>query len=242
MFEKETKQESSEGYINIKIARDMLHTKLGGEFPYSSLVLIEGKDGSGKSLLVQRLVYSFLVNGATATYISSELSTKDFLQQMDSLHYTVDEYLIGQRLLFIPMFPFIGGGKLSNDFLDRLLAAQELFDNDVIIIDTLSFLLVQGNIKEENAFNAIKFFKKIVNKGKIVIFTVDPEHLNKGLLTLIRSMSDVYLEFGTKTLGGEAKKYMTVSRFKRPKLQVVSQIAFRVEPGQGMVIDIGGLV
>ncbi|MFH0863196.1 MAG: ATPase domain-containing protein [Candidatus Altiarchaeota archaeon] len=240
-MERESKEDVGEGYISMKIQRDMLHTKLGGAIPYGSLVLVEGKDGMGKSLLVQRLLYAFLVNGATVTYISAELSTKDFLQQMDSLRYSIDEWLVDQRLLFIPMFPFIGGGQLRADFLDRMIAQQQLFNSDIIVIDTLSFLLVQGNISQEKAFDAIKFFKKIVNKGKIVIFTVDPEQLNKGLLTLIRSVADIYLEFGSKSLGGDIKKFMSVNRFKRAKQQVVSQIAFRVEPGQGMIIDIGGL-
>jgi len=241
MPEKEVKDDVGEGYISMKIQRDMLHTKLGAAIPYGSLVLIEGKDGMGKSLLVQRLVYAFLVNGQTATYISAELSTKDFLQQMDSLKYSVDEWVVDGRLLFIPLFPFIGGGKLRTDFLERMLAAEQLFEKQIIIIDTLSFLLVQGNITQEKAFDAIKFFKKIVNKGKIVIFTVDPEQLNQSLLALLRSVSDIYLSFGTKSLGGDVKKFMSINRFKRPKIQPVSQIAFRVEPGQGMIIDIGGL-
>jgi archaeal flagellar protein FlaH len=237
----EETNDSDENFISIRIQRDMLHTKLGGAFPYSSLVLVEGKDGAGKSLLVQRLLYAFLQNDATVTYISAELSTKDFLEQMNSLKYVVDEYIIDQRLLFIPMFPFIGGGKLREDFLDRLLAARQLFEHRIIIVDTLSFLLVQGSISQEKAFDVIKFFKKIANKGKIVIFTVDPAQLNKSLLTLLRSVSDIYLEFGSKQLGGETKKYMAVNRFKRSRIQVVPQIAFRVEPGQGMVIDIEGL-
>jgi len=139
------------------------------------------------------------------------------------------------------MFPFIGGGKLRPDFLDRLIGAQQLFDQHIIIIDTISFLLVQGNISQEKAFDVIKFFKKIANKGKMVIFTVDPEQLNKSLLTLLRSVSDIYLIFGTKMLGGETKKYMEVARFKKAMSNVVPQVAFRVEPGQGMIIDIGGL-
>ena len=237
----EAGKESDVDYISVRIPRDMLHTKIGGALPYGSMVLVEGKDGAGKSLLVQRLLYAFLENGSTVTYISAELSTKDFLEQMNSLRYVVDEYLIDGRLLFIPLFPFIGGGKLRKDFLDRFLAARELFESRIIVVDTLSFLLVQGNISNEKAFDVVKFFKKIVNKGKIVLFTVDPEQLNKSLLTLLRSVSDIYLEFGTKILGGETKKYMAVNRFKRAKMQVVPQIAFRVEPGQGMIIDIEGL-
>ena len=81
----------------------------------------------------------------------------------------------------------------------------------------------------------------MVNKNKIIMITVDPEQVNKSLLTLIRSVADIYLEFGSKSLGGDIKKFMSINRFKRAKGQVVAQIAFRVEPGQGMIIDIGGL-
>ena len=240
MPEEEEKLDEDD-FISIKIPRDMLHTKLSPAIPYGSLMLVEGKDGMGKSILVQRLLYSFLENGATVTYISAELSTKDMIEQMDSLEYEVDKYILGQQLLFIPMFPYIGGGKLRSDFLERLLAAKKLFENKIIIIDTMSSLLVQGNISQKEAFDTIKFFKKIANQGKLVIFTVDPEQLNKSLLTLLRSVSDIYLEFGTKTLGGDVKKFIAVNRFKKAKTQVVPQIAFRVEPGQGIIIDIGGL-
>ncbi len=241
MAEEQDTPEKDDHYIGIRIKRDMLHTKLGTHLPFGSLMLMEGKDGAGKSIMVQRLAYSFVINGASVTYISSELSTKDFLDQMDSLDYGIDKYLIGGQLLFIPMFPFIGGGKLREDFLERFLSAQQLFDTEIIIVDTMSFLLVQGNITEEQAYDTIKFFKKIANKGKLVIFTVDPDQLNKNLLTLLRSVSDIYLSFGEKKLGGEVKKFMQINRFKKAKEKYTPAIAFRVEPRQGIIIDIGGL-
>ena len=233
--------EKSDDYIGIRISRDMLHTKLGSHLPFGSLMLMEGKDGAGKSIIVQRLLYSFLKNTASVTYISAELSTKDFLQQMDSLDYVVDDFLIEGKLLFIPMFPFIGGGDLRVDFLERMLAARPLYESDVIIVDTLSFLLVQGNITQQAAFNTVKFFKKMTGKGKLVIFTVDPDQINKDLLMLLRSVSDIYISFDEATLGGEVKKYMQIHRFKKPKSKYVPKVAFRVEPGQGIIIDIGGL-
>jgi len=233
--------QKDDNYVGIRIPRDMLHTKLGTHLPFGSLMLMEGKDGAGKSIIVQRFLYSFLKNKASVTYISAELSTKDFLQQMDSLDYVIDDFLINGQLLFIPMFPFIGGGSMRADFLDRMLAAKPLYEKEIIIVDTLSFLLVHGNISQEEAFNTIKFFKKIANKGKLVIFTVDPDQLNKGLLTLLRSVSDIYISFGETTLGGELKKFMQINRFKKPKVKYVPKVAFRVEPNQGIIIDIGGL-
>ncbi|MBU0762812.1 MAG: ATPase [Candidatus Altiarchaeota archaeon] len=241
MAEEQEKIEKDDQFIGIQIKRDMLHTKLGSHLPFGSLMLMEGKDGAGKSIMVQRLTLSFLLNNASVTYISSELSTKDFLEQMDSLDYGIDKYLIGGKLLFIPMFPFIGGGKLRDDFLERFLAAEPLFKQEIIIVDTMSCLLVQGNISEEQAYDTVKFFKKIANKGKLVIFTVDPAQLNKKLLDLLRSVSDIYISFDEKKLGGEVKKFMQINRFKKAKMKYTPQVAFRVEPKQGIIIDIGGL-
>jgi flagellar protein FlaH len=238
----EDKDQPAGDYWSVRLKRDMLHTKLGGGMPKSSIMLIEGKDGYGKSIIAQRLGYALLENGATVTYISTELSTKDFLEQMNSLEYVVDEHLINQRLLFIPMFPYFGNVKLKEDFIYRLLAARQLFDTDVIIIDTISFLLVKGNITEAKAFDVVNFFKKIANKGKIVMFTADPDQLNKSLLTLLRSTSDIYIELGAKMMAGEVKKFMSLNRFKRSEGLVAQTIAFKVDPGQGLIIDIAGLV
>ncbi len=239
---KEGEEDIKEGYWSVKLKRDMFHQKLGGALPQSSLILIEGKDGFGKSIVSQRLLFSLLKAKAKVTYISTELSTKDFLDQMSSLNYIVDSHIINQDLLFIPMFPYFGKVNLEENFIERLLGAKQLFESDVIIIDTISFLLVRGSISEAKSFDVVKFFKKITNKGKIVIFTVDPDQLNKSLLTLLRSTSDIYLELGSSMMGGEIKKFMSVNRFKRSSGLVAQTIAFRVDSGNGLIIDIAGLV
>jgi len=204
-------------------------------------MLIEGKDGFGKSILAQRFTYAFLRHGVKVTYISTELSTKDFIEQMDSLNYEIDDFLINEQLLFIPMFPYIGGVTLKQDFIDRLLKAKKLFESTVIVIDTLSFLLVKDNIGPEKAFDVIKFFKKIADTGRTFIFTVDPDHLNPELLTLLRSVADIYFELVTMSLGGEVKRYINVNRYKRAPTQIAQKVAFRVDPGMGVNIDISAM-
>ncbi|MCA9478567.1 MAG: hypothetical protein KC535_05460, partial [Nanoarchaeota archaeon] len=47
-------------YINIEIKRDELHRNIGGALPKNSLILVEGVDGSGKSIMAQRIAYGCL--------------------------------------------------------------------------------------------------------------------------------------------------------------------------------------
>jgi flagellar protein FlaH len=231
----------SNKYLDIQLDRDQFHEKIGGSIPLNSLVLIEGKDGYGKSIISQRISYALLKRKIPVTYITTELSTKDFIEQMDSLNYGVMEAILDQKLLIIPMFPQMGEVKLKKDFIDRLLGAKPLFESTVIIIDTFSYLFVQESIAPNKVFDVVKFFKKIINSGKTVIFTVDPDHLNREMLTLLRSVADVYFELSMTTLGGDIKKVIKINRFKKAQRAVAQTFAFRVEPGIGLLIDIGGL-
>ena len=221
--------------------RDQLHANLGDGIPTGSLILLEGDDGAGKSIFSQRLIYGMLQDGKNITYISTELSTKDFIDQMTSVNYMIDDYIINQKLLFIPMFPFLGGVTLKKDFMSRLMKAKELFQSDVVVIDTFSFLLVKDNTTEEDCFDVIDFLKKLTNKNKTIIFTVDPQHLNKSLLTLLRGISDIYFQLGMKSLAGEERKFIKINRFKKSKGVVSNVIPFRIQPGNGFIIEIGGL-
>ncbi len=237
--EEEQPRKADELYTQLD--RDELHRKIGDYIPRGSLMLIEGKDGFGKSIICQRLIYSFLTHGSTVTYISSELSTKEFIEQMDSVNYDISDHLINEKLLFIPLFPFIGGVTLKKDFINRLQSARRLFQTDAIFIDTFSFLLVKDNITESEVFDAIKFFKKIADGGKTIFFTADPDHLNPELLTVLRSVADIYFELTTMSLAGEVKHYININRYKRAPSAVGSSVAFRVDAGSGVNIDISGM-
>ncbi len=78
----------------IDLDRDALGRSIGGGIPKSSLILVEGKDGSGKSIFVQRIVYGLLKQNTSVTYLSTELNTMGFVEQMSSLDYNVTDYVI----------------------------------------------------------------------------------------------------------------------------------------------------
>lgn len=224
--------------ISIDLERDELNRNLGGGIPNNSLILIEGQDGAGKSILVQRMAYGLLEHQKTVTYISSELNTKGFLEQMVSLDYDVKFYLLDGQLMFVPMFPFMGNTRLKENFLERLFNTKRIFDNEVIIFDTFSFLMVRDSLPEEKSFHIINLLKKLNNMNKTIIFCVDPVHLNEKFLTLLRSVADVYFQVEIRTFAGNIIRVINVKRFKRSNDYIVDTIPFKVEPGRGLAIEI----
>lgn len=226
-------------YYSIELLRDELNRYFGGGIPKNSLVLLEGVDGSGKSLICQRFIYSMLKKGRKVTYVSSELNTLDFIKQMDSINYGCKNFLLNQQLLFITMVPFLGKVKFESDFLDKIMASKKLFENEVIIFDTLSFLLIRKNAGEEIYYNIINFFRKLNNLNKTVIFTIDPSHLDEQFLTLLRSVVDIYITLSISEAGGETVRQLFIKRFKRPYDVYMPKIPFRVEPREGLIIEIG---
>ena len=227
--------------LSIMLERDELSEKLGGGIPDSSLMLIEGNDGGGKSIIAQRLTYGLVKNGATVTYISTELHTMGFVEQMSSIEYDVTEAILNETLVFIPMFPYLGNVKLRDDFMSRLMKSKKLFENDVIIIDTLSYLLVQDNVTKEKIFEIIKFFKSLLSLNKTIIFCIDPEHITHEFLRMMRAIADIYVTSEAKEVLGNLLRVASIKRFRRSKEAPSIQFPFKVEPRIGMSIELASL-
>jgi archaeal flagellar protein FlaH len=227
-----------EKYLNITLPRDELSRNIGGGIPRNSLVLIEGTDGSGKSIVAQRLSYALVKNHTTVTYVSTELNTLTFVEQMDSMEYDIKRALLNEELLFVPMFPLLGYTELEPDFFKRLLSSEEIFRNEVIIFDTLSFLLIHNTLGQKEAFTFISILKRFTSLGKTIIFCVDQTHLNETFLTLLRSVCDLYWGVEVKSFAGQVVRVISINRFKRPEGQFVNHIPFKIEPGKGLTIEI----
>lgn len=230
----------SERFLNIALRSDELHRRIGTGIPAGSLMLVEGEDGAGKSIVSQRLLYSFLKNGHSATYICSELTTKDFLNQMRSIGYYVAHYLPTKKLLYIPMFPRIGKVIPRGDFLERLMKAKELFQNEAIIIDTLNSLMIE-RFSKEDIFKLISFFKRVINMDKTVIITVNPTMFDENALNILRSVCDIQFRLAVKQIAGEIKRSISVYRFRGSSMLVSSTIGFRAEPKVGFVMEISAV-
>jgi flagellar protein FlaH len=218
----------------MQLERDEFNIKMGGGIPRGSLMLVEGQEGSGRSVLCQRLCYGFLSNGHSVTYISTEMTVKDFIDQMYSLDYRIADHLLARKLLYIPVYPLIGETKARYDFLARLMDSLPLYENDIIIIDSLSSL-IQYSMDDSGCLLLLGFLKKIASRGKSVILTVGEEDKDVNPLRLA---SDIYLALKTKVSADGMQRMIQTKRFIRARNRVQDVIIFRIEPMVGLVIEL----
>lgn len=225
--------------MSIDLERDELGRTVGGGIPLNSLIIMEGQEGAGKSAVAQRMVYGLLKNDYTVTYISTELNTMGFVEQMASLDYSVTDYLLFEKILFIPMFPYLGNNRLSDKYIDNLMRSKVLFEKDVIVFDTFSFMLMRSNITEDKLFEFVSFLKKVNSLGKTVLFCIDKAHLvDPKFATLIKSISDLFWTVEIQMSAGELVRVVKFHRFKRVGDKTLPGVPFKIEPGKGFAIEI----
>ncbi len=221
------------------LERDELGRRLGDGITAGSITLLEGKDGAGKSVLSQRFTYGFLVNGHSVTYISTELSTRDFLNQMHSLGYDVVRFLLSRQLVFVPVFPpSVKNLKPKRDLIKRLIRSDWLFSRDITVVDSLNLMIPDGKLDEKTLFEFITFLKRVIQKKKSVILTYDPEALEYRIIEELTDIADNYLILKQEVMGDDIKNVIYVKRWRGVEKDVMKVIKFRVEPKFGIVIDI----
>ncbi|MDY6958642.1 MAG: ATPase domain-containing protein [Halobacteriota archaeon] len=223
------------------LERDGLDRNLGGGFPESALIFIEGGSGGGKSVICQRLTYGFLSNNLKVTFISTQQTTKGFIHQMYSLDYPVADFLLNRSLLFIPVVPLVKAARSRLDFVDRLINADALYtESDIIIIDTISSL-IKYDVDPMKGLELIDFFKKVVAIGKVIIMTADIDSLDEEVSSVFKSTCDVYIELKSKAMMGDIKRSIYVNKFIGAPDTFKNIVGFRVEPKIGLVIDISAV-
>jgi flagellar protein FlaH len=225
---------------SFEIPRDEYNRKLGGGFPTGSLVVMEGGSGGGKSTICQRYTYGFLENKTSVTLISTQQTTKGFINQMYALDYPIASYLLNGSLLYIPVIPLVQAAKSRIDFIERLMGGQELFDNDVILIDTISSL-IKYSVDTEKSLDLISFFKKLNGMGKIIILTIEPTQLSEDVTSMFRSSCDIYITLKIRPMANEVKRTVIVNKFTGAKGPVGQMIGFRIEPKVGLVVEIAAV-
>ncbi|RIB35689.1 MAG: hypothetical protein BXU00_01160 [Candidatus Nanoclepta minutus] len=230
-------------HITIFLDRDDFEQRIGGGIPKSSIMIIEGKDGCGKSIISQRITYGALMNNYTVTYISTEMSILDFIRQMDSLNYPIRDFLLTDKLMFISLTSLFGRTKFEENLILELMKSKskKLFEKDIIIIDSLSYPLV-NSIPRMSFIKFLDFLQKIKSKDKIIILTYNPFTLSKHIVEDLRNIADIYFKADISSSTGQLTRYIEIKRFRNAKQQYELIIPFRVEPGLGLIVEIVTIV
>ena len=171
------------------------------------------------------------------TYISTELTTKGFIEQMRSLDYPITPYLLNRDLLYVPVFPLIGEAMPRANFLDKLMDTKELYDREVTVVDTFSSL-VKADLRGQRAIQSLAFFKKLAGLNRTILLSVDPVDLDEKTLAPLRADTDIYMTISMGSIEGQTVRALNVNRFGGSLEPVGDSIGFRIEPKIGFIIDI----
>lgn len=229
--------------------RDRVNEELGGGIPTGSIVVIEGEYGAGKSAMSQRFTYGFCETGETVTYLSNELQLRDFITQMHSLSYDVVEHILDQNLVFL--HAELESGTFSKEgerkeLLTRLMDAEEMWQNDIIIIDTFCSILrndpqfealIRNNDERQAALEIISFFRDIVSADKNIILTIDPSNVDPEVIGPFRAIADVYIILEMIEVGNDVRRQMSIKRFAGMGSQVGDTVGYSVRSDTGIVIE-----
>lgn len=221
--------------------RDRVSHALGGGLPDGSIVLIEGGQGAGKSVLTARLVYGLCTEGTDVGLVSPQLPAREYIPQMASMSYDVVEHLLAGRLRYFHV-PTDGNRRL----VQRFLTPGALWDATVVAIDGFGSLCrndpdvgeLLGTGREDRAMERIVArLDPALAADKLVLLTVDPGVVSERLLRPLRAAATVFIELESETVGQEIRKRALVRRYADMQRPVDDTIGFAVQQGRGIVIE-----
>ncbi len=224
-----------DGY-EFTLEQDSLANAMGARLPNRSLWMVQGEVGGGKSLVSQRLIFGLLENGSKILVITTELTTRGWIEQMESIGYPVTEHIASGRLLIFSRFGVIAESKEGVDLFD-VLESEAIEKSDVVVVDSASALMPTGLDSTEQLI-ALQKLRRVCSDSRSILLTIDPSEMDEKLLHKLRSSCEVLLDLNAGFVGGEIKRTIVVTRFLRAAGPVQASVGWRVEPYMGFIVDI----
>jgi flagellar protein FlaH len=218
------------------VETDSLADTMGLRPPNRSLYVVQGIVGAGKSLIAQRLVHGMLENGTKILVITTELTTRGWIEQMESIGYGVTEHIRDGQLMVFSRFGTIAESR-SDVGLEQVLDSEAISQADVIILDSASALM-PDDLDDKQRFEMMQKLRKISSEGRSIMLCVDPDEMDHKLLHSMRASSEIVLDLSTTLIGGDLKRNIVVTRFLRAAGPVQTSVGWRVEPSMGFIVDI----
>jgi len=221
--------------------KDGFDIRFGRVIPNGSLMLIEGKEGAGKSIFCQRFCYSFLKNGYSCSYVSTQFTIKSFLRQTASVNYDVRHHLISGKFFFISTEVMLAETLPKTTFLEGLLTCKKLFDPDIVFIDSISTLLKES-LNKDNLVDLTSFFNRLTGSGKILVITANPNEWPGEIQRTFQMISDIHFRVTRENQPGVGIVHnIYLQKFNGARHKYEPLTTFSVRPGLGLAIETSGV-
>lgn len=233
--------ESKSILLERKGEKDGFAMRFGQEIPEGSLILIEGKEGTGKSIFCQRFCYSLLKNGSICSYISTQYTVKKFLRQTASVGYDTRKYLMSGKLFFISTEVTLAETKPKNTFLEGLITCKKIFEPEIIFIDSLSTLLNES-LNKNNLIDLTSFLNRLLGSGKIIFITANPNEWTKEIHSAFQMLANLHFKVTREAMPGIGIVHnIYIEKFNGARHKYENTTTFSVRPGTGLTIETSGI-
>jgi len=221
--------------LAFELETDSLSDSLGRFLPKRSLYIVTGQIGAGKSLISQRLAYGLVSNNVSTTVATTELTTRGWLEQVNSLGYPLEDAANSGVFTLLSRFGVISDEVEGNVGIEDLLASEALQTADISIIDRASMILQHYNGTPDQLLSQLRTF---CSEERSLMLLLDPDEISAEMLRTLSSSAEVVIEMKTSEIGGGLSRILAVTRFLRAAGPVQPRIGWRVEPTMGFIVDI----
>jgi len=229
-------QEEDEKKGILSSGNDEIDKKLGEGIPLGSLVLIEGENDTGKSVLCQQMTYGGLNQLHRIAYYSTENTIKSMLGQMDSLSLDISDFYSWGYFRIFPVH--LEGVEWTSDqmkgTLHFLATHLKSIKERVIIIDSLTMFTTYSG--EDGIFEFLTKLKNFCDKGYTIFVTLHQHAFKEDTLVRVRSSCDCHLFLRKEQLTDRYISVMEVAKIRGAKKSTGNIVSFEVQPGYGIRI------
>ena len=103
--------------------------------------------------------------------ITTELTTRGWIEQMESIGYGVTDALTNGNLMIFSRFGTVAE-PIPNVGLDEVLNSEAIEEADIVVIDSASSLMPDG-MDDQARFDMIQRLRKIASTGRSSMLMVD---------------------------------------------------------------------
>ena len=218
-----------------ELETDSLSNSMGKYLPRRSLYVVTGKIGAGKSRISQRLAFGLVANGVRTTLVTTELTTRGWLEQVNSLGYPLEDATQEGNFTLLSRFGVISDEVEGNVDIEDILTSEALQNADISIIDRASTILQHYDGLPDQLLSRLRAF---CAEGRSLMLLLDPDELSSEMMRTLSASAEVALEMRTSEIGGGLSRILAVTRFLRAAGPVQPRIGWRVEPSMGFIVDI----
>ena len=168
----------SEDSFPFGLEQDSLANSLGAAIPNRSLMIVEGEIGGGKSLIAQRLAFGLSENGTKVALVTTELTTRGWLEQVNSIGYGMSDYIDNGQFLLMSRFGVLTEEVEVEITINDLLTNEGLRAADFVIIDRASQLIPL----DTNPSALLSAIRRFTAEGRTLMLCFDSDEVEPALL------------------------------------------------------------